>query len=161
MSDHQFTLLIAAVFIIAGGFMIWYGLRSRKLASASKTWPSTPGKIVTSWVRETESTDSENRTTTTYVAEVEYEYKVDGQPLQGNRVQFGLGGSGNSTALRAIVKRYPVGAEVQVFYDPAKPKQCTLEQKAAGSAMILLFLGVLFLVFAPCVTALVVFLNKD
>jgi len=156
----MFVFVIPAVFVVLGIFLIWLGVRSRKLANASKAWPSTPGRIATSLVREYESTDNDQvNTRVTYTAEVEYDYLVEGEVLRGNRVQFGLGGSSNSKAIREIVNRYPVGAEVDVYYDPAKPSQCTLEQKAAGSVAFFLIIGTLFLILGPAVGAMMAFIQ--
>ncbi|HEX4486426.1 MAG TPA: DUF3592 domain-containing protein [Terriglobales bacterium] len=158
MSDNLVVFAIPTVFVLVGIGLIWISLRSRKLANASKAWPSAPGRILSSCVQEYENTDTDRTNTRiTYTAEVEYEYAVEGQTLRGKRVQFGLGGSGNSTAIRNIVARYPAGKEVQVYYDPAKTSQCTLEQTAAGSLTFLLVIGVAFVVFGPLVTSLIVF----
>lgn len=55
-----------------------------------------------------------------YRAVIEYEYRVDGVSYRGDKIkigpllQFNWGGPA-----RRLVKRYPVGARVTVFVDPA------------------------------------------
>jgi hypothetical protein len=146
--------LIPAVLVLVGVGLIYFGWRNKRLAAASKTWPSVAGKIVSSCVTEHESGDAGN-SRTTYKAEVEYDFAVEGKPQRGKRVRFGgrIGGSQNQAL--EIVRRYPVGTAVSVFYDPAKPSQCTLEQSASGSNL-LIFLGVFFLLLTTLVMVVVV-----
>lgn len=157
MSNQYIFLAIPVIFVFVGCGLIWFGLRSRKMARASRNWPAAPGQIISSHVGSYRSRDSKGFTKTTYQAEVEYEYSVDGQILHGNRVQFGLAGGSNGAALQAIVNRYPAGASVSVFYNPDKPAHCTLEQTAAGSVVVLFIIGAAFLTIAPCVGSCVLF----
>jgi uncharacterized protein DUF3592 len=145
MTSDWILLLIGPAFFLLGCLMIWFGLRNRKLAKASKSWPSAAGKIVVSQVMR--SYDAETKRDT-YSADVQYEYTVGGETLRGKRVQFGAGWSTN-TARRpaeALVARYPAGAAVSVFYDPAAPSQCTLEQSASGSNIVLFIIGAAFII---------------
>ncbi|MGE3329181.1 MAG: DUF3592 domain-containing protein [Acidimicrobiia bacterium] len=61
---------------------------------------------------------------------VVYAYSVDGHVYQGTRVklagQVRAAGSGNGAV--ATAERYPAGAAVTVYYDPANPWDATLER---------------------------------
>ena len=50
-----------------------------------------------------------------------------------------------------VAARYPVGAHVQVFYDPQKPSEAFLEKKAHGQ--ILMWIILVILDFSLCVFA--------
>ena len=158
LNPALFAALIAAIFVVIGGLLLYFARRIKRQAEASKSWPSAAGKITTSWVSVSEDEDSEGRRSTSYRAVVEYDYSVAGQSLHGNRVCFG-GMSGGKRAAEETIKRYPVGAPVTVFYDPAKPSQCTLEQTAGGS-IALIIIGTAFLIIGP-LAALVAFALRD
>ncbi len=120
----------------------WYFLRRR--ASKTMRWPSVNGRIIDSRLVEGRDSDGDR----TLTASVIYAYEVAGAQLQGNSIAVG-GGSGNP---KQIVARYPAGAEVQVFYDPAKPKSAVLEPGGSGLkgllvvGLITVVVGVIFTV---------------
>jgi hypothetical protein len=58
---------------------------------------------------------------------VEYEYRVDGVLLRGQRLRFGGGPYYREKTVRALAERYAPGTNVQVSYDPAKPSLCVLD----------------------------------
>jgi hypothetical protein len=76
---------------------------------------------------------------------VEYEFSVAGQTWRGNRISIGEDSGGANT--EATLQRYPIGAVVSVYYDPADPKKSVLERdipKGFGKGLlaILVFLAV-------------------
>jgi hypothetical protein len=88
-------------------------------AASSRRWPRTPGVIVSSGLVEKRS-----GTKSTETPDVEYEYRVDGRVLRGNRISFHeVHGPRFS---QALVDRYPVGTAVEVSYHPSKPELCVL-----------------------------------
>lgn len=96
-----------------GGWLLWQ-------AGRSAAWPSVPGKITRSvlvW------NDEKPR------ADLEYEYAIDGATHHGARRLFAqdAGGLQSQSDVQAILKRYPVGAAVPVFVDPADPTLAVLE----------------------------------
>jgi hypothetical protein len=61
---------------------------------------------------------------------IEYSYKVDGQEYHNT-----VGESGGSRAgAEAEVARYPVGTELEVYYNPKDPTHSSLEKR--GEVMI-------------------------
>lgn len=97
----------------------------RKVAQAS-SWPSTIGTVLISTVQAEHNSDGEY----SYYPVVQYTYQVMGQTHQGNRIMPGLvvGGSGANK----VVARYPMGAQVTVYYDPDKPSDAVLERGMPG-----------------------------
>ena len=67
-----------------------------------------------------------------------YSYQVGGQAYQGLKIAPGpeVGGTGAGK----IVGRYPVGAQVMVFYNPQKPSDTALETKAPAQWLMWLLL---------------------
>lgn len=96
----------------------------RKVAQAA-SWPATLGAVTLSTLQMRHSSDG----STPYPV-VHYAYQVMGQPYQGSKVRPGpdVGGSG----ARKVVDRYPVGAQVMVYYNPEKPSEALLERGTPG-----------------------------
>jgi hypothetical protein len=71
---------------------------------------------------------------------VHYSYQVSGQSYQGMKLAPGpeVGGSGAAK----VVSKYPVGAQVMVFYNPQNPSEAVLERKAPGLWIMWLLLGI-------------------
>jgi Protein of unknown function (DUF3592) len=113
---------------VLGGIGIYVYRRRRMrdaVREAAQSWPSTMGVVVASTIRVTRTHRSRSETPV-----VAYQYQVDGQPYVGKVVKAGeqffsarLHGDAQRT-----VDRYPVGAQVTVFYDPANPADSVLER---------------------------------
>ena len=65
-------------------------------------------------------------TQVTNVPRIEYDFEAGAQTIHGNRVSFGDAGP----TPQDVLKRYPAGAVVSVYYDPANPADCVLEREA-------------------------------
>ncbi len=128
--------------------MLAMGVEGYRDGKATESWPSTTARILSSEVREDVETSRDSggmrRTKTTYRPALRYEYAIDGRTYQGYRIKADDYGGSASRAYNAV-NRYPVGAEVTVYYDPADPGQAVLEQGADGTAVYLFGgVGVLF-----------------
>lgn len=126
-----------ALFMALGVGVTWYGLNNCRLAIASRRWPASPGRVLNSFIQE-KTTHYENRGwVTEYQARVEYEFFVGGQRFAGTRIHFGVPSASEVLAhARALVDYYFVGREIDVFHDPRKPSQCTLECTMAWLGML-------------------------
>ncbi len=127
-------LFVAAIGFSAATvfFDVWYGLL---LARQSRTagFPHVVGRILKSEVRETQGTKP------TYAAEVEFAWRVAGVEYKGATVRHGFSRSGKVYVER-VVARYPVGREVEVYYDPAAPGEAVLEPGLVGGDLnVLIF----------------------
>jgi Protein of unknown function (DUF3592) len=58
-------------------------------------------------------------------ASVAYDYSVAATAFHGDRISLG---EAPADRVDETLKRYPVGAKVPVFYDPANPEDCVLER---------------------------------
>ncbi|HEY8334188.1 MAG TPA: DUF3592 domain-containing protein [Tardiphaga sp.] len=120
----------------------------------ARDWPSTPGRVVvsTSEVRDVgvidDSRDDRRGVEQRNFANIVYEYTVSGQKLRNNRVDIGEN-RGNFEVAETIA-RYPVGADVMVYYNPRHPRDAVLERelpKGIGGCLAIATVIVLVLVF--------------
>jgi uncharacterized protein DUF3592 len=89
-------------------------------------WSTAVGRIVSSGTGTDHRRSAGEATTVKSVPVVEYEFSVGGKTVRGNRI--GIGEDAGGTNTEATLRRYPVGATVTVFYDPANPRSCVLER---------------------------------
>jgi hypothetical protein len=125
--------LLVATGLGAGGWLIIRAILDGNKSKASLLWPSVPGSVVFSQMMTYAAGEG-----TTSIPKVTYSYEVNGQALQCSTVKFGVARSAK------IVAKYPVGAAVEVFFDPQKPSNAVLEK--GGSTTSMLFGGVVIIV---------------
>lgn len=92
--------------------------RTRDRRAHEQPWPQTMGTILSASVQ----VSSRGAVRTEHPL-IFYAYQVDGQVFQGNRLRRNGNGAHAATAL----VRYPAGASVVVYYDPANPGHSALE----------------------------------
>jgi hypothetical protein len=99
---------------------------------AAREWPATPGKVVisNSQVRDVGVLDSERESGRKLeqrnFANIVYQYAVSGQMLRNNRVS--IGEDRGNYGVAETIARYPVGADVIVYYNPLHPREAVLER---------------------------------
>ena len=89
-------------------------------------WTQTSGRIVKSGVEARRHQFEGSPITVTNVPAIEYEFIARSRKIRGSRISIGEDSGGAN--LEATLRRYPVGALVTVYYDPADPKNCVLER---------------------------------
>jgi hypothetical protein len=117
-------MLFALMFPAAiGGFALWLGAGNVWHSYASRNWPRTAGKVVQSDTSEESSTDRKTKITSiSYVANLAFEYEVDGKKYSTPNLYFGQTvGSTDSSEAELRTLRYPAGAPVTVSYKPDDP----------------------------------------
>jgi hypothetical protein len=114
-------------------------LRTWSGARSSKTWAATGGSIEKSELTWQGVRSPRARPVVTY------RYQVDGESYVGTRVEFSFTRIYFTPEAQTVLKRYPPGAPVTVYYDPANPAESTLEQRHSSIisgvlvALVLLF----------------------
>ncbi|NWG05892.1 MAG: DUF3592 domain-containing protein [Chloroflexi bacterium] len=111
---------------------------AQRKMNAVKTWPSTMGTVMASYLERRRS--SNNRGSVNYPV-VQYAYQVGGQSYQGRRIAPGMEVGG--TGAGKVVERYPAGAQVMVFYNPQNPSDAVLETKAPAQWILWLVLVII------------------
>ena len=119
------SLLCTIVPIVAVVMFIRKRSQQKQAAQqASQQWPSTTGRVLKSRV---EVSGGDTTSVTPYVL---YEYEVQGRAYQCAQIQAGdqFLRSANSRQAYTTIDRYPVGAIVRVYYNPANPAEAALER---------------------------------
>lgn len=136
--------LIASIFTFVGisflglgGHDYWQGLQTEK-------WPATPGKIMEAEIetvtKTSRSSGGRKRRRTEYHVKVRYFYEVNGLKFEGNRLQYGYESHDEKESAKTELARYPVGKDIEVYYDPTDAKTSVLV-KGSGTSWLALGLG--------------------
>ena len=128
---NLYPLILISVALGGLGISIW-GWRILQASKRVAQWPTVPGRIEVSALS---AADND------LLPDIRYRYQVDGQPYQ-SRFEFPSGTHPLPEFNRSYVEKYPVGANVTVYYNPQQPTDSTLEPGAQGDWMILA-LGIL------------------
>ena len=135
----------AALVLIAAGALARMTLKVRR-------WPVAPGEILSSGVREGASRDDGGRL---HRPVVRYRYAVGGRSYEGAAIEHGVATSGGEGWARRVIARYPVGARVDVRYDPADPTRSALAARFGVLGWALLAVAGLLLAGALLASGLV------
>ncbi len=96
--------------------------------SQSTDWTETTGTILESHVE----TQDGIKGRTHPDASVTYEYAVDGRIHRSDRVRWGA----PDDTPKELVRAYPKGAQVSVYYDPKAPERAVLRQGATRDTTV-------------------------
>jgi hypothetical protein len=111
---------------------------NRRRAQASQGWPMVLGRVSESRVLSSVGSEGD----TTYEPRVGYAYDVGGRAYENARLTFGgQVQDGNPSGAQRTVARYPIGAIVHVFYNPANPQDAVLERRSGVSGFMFLVGG--------------------
>lgn len=126
-------IFFCLVFIGIGIGMLVKLMKNFSKARLSKNWLTTPGKIVSSELDVQTTTDEDGYQTTTYIANIVFEYQVNKTSFKCDCINFDYGmRTSNRRKQQYIVEQYPAGSQVTVYYDPDEPGQAVLEKRVNG-----------------------------
>lgn len=91
-----------------------------EVADAKKTmqWPTTEGVIDYSQVSSVQERDSDGYMRTMYFAKLKYSYFVNGSSYTSDKYEISTYKSTSRDSFVEIVKQYPSGSAVKVYYNP-------------------------------------------
>lgn len=120
------AMIVPVAVLVGFGVFIYRRSKMRDVAKqAAQNWSSTMGVVIASTVQVKRTYKSRSE-----IPVVVYQYQVDGKPYTGRVVKAGeqffsvrLYGDAQKT-----IARYPVGAQVMVYYNPANPAESALER---------------------------------
>ncbi|WP_137009229.1 DUF3592 domain-containing protein [Aquitalea aquatilis] len=121
--------LLQSLMLLAGlaafGYLWWLGAKG----DASSSWPSAVGIVQQSQLEQRQVNAGGDRDNTwEYFPHISYHYQVQGQDYQSTNRRFpNPGYSRSQQEVAAILARYPAGAQVRVYYNPANPAEACLE----------------------------------
>ncbi|MBK8616580.1 MAG: DUF3592 domain-containing protein [Anaerolineales bacterium] len=114
--------------LVIGGIGFFFYKRNQKSTAyrqTAQTWPAVTGTVLMSTIQSKRIGQSHK----TYPVVI-YQYVVNGQGFQGQTIRAGEQFLSARVAgqPQATVARYPVGASVPVYYNPANPAESVLER---------------------------------
>jgi len=140
------AILIFAVVLLSGVGMILGELYMVRWGICSKSWPSTTGTIIQSeLVEEWSETFPLGGFDSYWMPKITYTYIVDGEKLQGNRINFSSSFSLQLSAQR-VVNRYPLNSKVKVYYNPRNPSDAVLKPGSTVGMYCLIIGGVALII---------------
>ena len=137
------------MFAAFGVFLLGLGIVYLAQASASSGWPSTSGTVISCQAKKvhgkrTGRARKKGRSGSRYYVDIQYQYSVDGTKYVGDKVSLGTVKRTLSQAKQKAAG-YPVGTQVDVFYDPAKPSVAILEPGVEISIFTFVVIGAFFI----------------
>jgi hypothetical protein len=143
-----FAFLIPAMFVVFGGVFALKSASLRRQGRICAQWPVISGKVLESHaeVKAVENpNDRRHRDDVFFGATVSYAYRVSDRDYRSTRLYEGRPVFGGSPkAAQDILAKYPAGASVSVFYNPANPAEAMLEPLNFANARLALILGIGF-----------------
>jgi hypothetical protein len=119
------TVLPLIILVVLGIFLYRRSQQGKAAKEAAQAWPGTMGTVLMSSVQSKHS----DKSTSIYPVVV-YQYVVNGKNYQSQTIKAGeqffnvrVMGQAQET-----VNRYPIGAQVMVYYNPANPQESALER---------------------------------
>ena len=119
------SIVVGVLAIAVGCFLaVVFNYAAFTQGFVSESWPTVEGKITSSSVAESGPRDH-----LTFRAHVSYQYEVNETVHRSDRVDFNPTGMSSSKRVHAqeITRKYPVGKQVTIAYDPEDPNISVLE----------------------------------
>ena len=132
--------LFFGMLAIAGRIVTAIGIRGYRTCCRAAAWPSVPGRAVRSEVVH-KSQRWGGDLMWYYDPIVVYEYEVGGRRYESDPVAFVETRDNRLGPAEKRGARYPVGAHVEVFYDPHHPQEAVLDRGGMGLALVLMCAG--------------------
>jgi hypothetical protein len=148
----MWTVIVAAIcwFLVANQiYALWKMLGDK---SSQRYWSVAQGKITISRLG-VSATHPSGLDPADAGAIMRYHYRVGAKDYEGDG--FRIGGKSRAMGLiaKALIKKYPEGKPVDVYYDPADPAQSALEQKGKGHLPGALIIVIVFAAIGGVLTA--------
>lgn len=138
MDSEALTVVgvVGCTFLLMNAIFLGIIVSTQRKMNAIQGWSSTMGTVSNSYLERRRSSKGGS---VNYPV-VQYSYQVGGQSYQGRKIAPGMEVGG--TGAGKVTGRYPVGAQVMVFYDPQNPSDAVLERKAHAQWVMWLVLAV-------------------
>jgi hypothetical protein len=136
------TQIAAGVSLLLFALMLFGLVRLRSRIKESQDWLKANGEITVSEVRLPSTHTSDDQVDAGVV--VRYRYGVGVQTFESECIKFGGPASMLRAHAEALAAKYPVGAKVDVHYDPQSPKDAVLEPKQQSGVVTQLVFTLVF-----------------
>jgi hypothetical protein len=136
--------LWSLIFSLSGLVLCIMALYYFRQARESKSWPSTPGIIISSGVRrEAHVSDHQE---TRFKAEIRYSYTIGQDKYTSNRIRILPNMPAASSVLASkSIATYPMDSPVTVYYNPDRPTQAVLEPGVTVDLIAFMIIGIVLL----------------
>ena len=132
---HFGYVLFCFVMFFAAIGTEFYTVHLFRLAQEVQSWPKTTGVVVQSEIKETIND---------FTALVDYTYEVDGKSYSSSQIRVRGTTSKSESEAMSFVKKYPVGAEVTVYYLKSDPTKAYLEAGLEVAHYVMIISPVVF-----------------
>ena len=140
MRFFAFLFFILGMWALLAGFSMGIeGLKAGK-------WPAAKGRIIMSRVQEWRSPGRIR--IARLCLDLDYLYMVGDKVLEGHRLDSGWRCFASEDHIREILRKYPSGKEVKVFYNPKNLQKSLLEPGISWSVLFLVGIGIINLSIA-------------
>jgi len=148
----MWTVIVAAVcwFLAANQIYALWKMVGDK--SSQRCWSVTAGTITISKLG-VSATQPAGRDPADAGAMMRYHYRVGAKDYEGDGIQIGAKSRAMGLIAKALIKKYPAGKPVDIYYDPADPAKSALEPKGKGSLAGTTVFLVVFAAIAGILTA--------
>lgn len=150
-ASPRLFLCFSVPFFLIGVLGLGWGAHDVIRGLRSKQWPHTDG-VITSAKMVTQTGGPDQRDT--YGAGVSYDFTVDSKYFSATRIAFGDYSSGNTDHAQTMLKRYPPGTKVVIYYSPANPENAVLETGVHPGVWIAIGVGGIMLVCGVMILAI-------
>lgn len=126
--------VIWTALVLCFDVFVGYGMVKAVLA---QNYPSTTGEVIHSKLERHRGDDGY-----TYGADIHFTYAVGGQTYTSEEHSYGAWNNSDSSGARKLLRKYPVGETVTVYYNPSDPSDAVLERGVQGMhAFMLMFMA--------------------
>jgi flagellar basal body-associated protein FliL len=140
-SKKLIVIIIITVPVLIAAALLWIGAMQITQSVLAMNWPTTEGQVTDSTIMKRLNGDSKpSPVAATHYPEVEYTYSVDNHKYVSQRITFGDAFKLNP---EKVVRRYPAGRRITVFYKPDNPSISVLEPGLQVESIEKLLLGLL------------------
>lgn len=137
--------MLGLVWLSMGVFLATFGAKQVYGAWERYQWNEADGTILQSTLMSRQRSPTGKKTDTVTVPLIRYRYMSNGAVFHGTRVWVPEGGKLLRTLSPAgVVRRYPEGQSVHVYYDPAHPDSAVLERGPEWLDVAALVFGLMF-----------------
>ncbi|MEM7011622.1 MAG: DUF3592 domain-containing protein [Verrucomicrobiota bacterium] len=119
-----------------GSLFVWYLWASYQKAKAMDTWLETPALMLRSEVIDIQSTPQSNQE---YLAQVRYQYEIDGKTYESELLKLADGPSASQGKIARKIESYPNGAMVTAWVNPDDPNQSVLKRNTKAALYTIWF----------------------
>lgn len=113
------------VFISCGFWALASGIKMGAEGWNALSWPVAKGRMISSSISEYRTV--KNIRVARLCLKLDYLYMVDEEILEGTRLDTGWRCFASDESIEKVIKKYPAGKELKVYYNPQKINQAVLE----------------------------------